>query len=90
MTDLSCNGPHSKLLQRIVDANERHLWIKTASCALTSFLRDRLQTGSDDVVVLLQLVAQSVPPPQLADQFGRLQCSAILDLLDDGTQLFRG
>lgn len=63
---------------------------KTANCALTSFLRDRLQTSSDDVVVPLQLVAQSVPPPQLADEFGRLQSSSILDLLDDGTQLFWG
>lgn len=58
--------------------------------ALTSFLRDRLQAGRDDVVVLLQLVAQSVPPPQLADQLGRLQRSTILHFLDDGTKLLKG
>lgn len=50
--------------------------------ALTSLLRRGLEARCDDVVVLLQLVVKAVSPPQLADQFGRLQTAAVLDLLD--------
>lgn len=47
-----------------------------------------MKAGGDDVVVLLQFVHQSVSPPQLANQLGRLDARAVLDLLDDGAELF--
>lgn len=56
---------------------------------LTSFLWNSLQTRCDDVIVLLQFVVKSVPPPQLANQLSRLQAGAIFDLLDDGLQFLR-
>lgn len=64
--------------------------VKEELCILTPFLWDSLETSRDDVVVLLQLVAKSVPSPQLADQLGRLQARTIFDLLDDWLQLLRG
>lgn len=57
---------------------------------LTSFLWDSLKASSDDVIILLQFVIKPVPPPQLANQLGRLQARAIFHLLDDWLQLLRG
>lgn len=63
--------------------------MKASAAFLTSLLRRGLEARRHDVVVLLQLVVKAVSPPQLPDQFGRLQTAAVLDLLDYRTQLLQ-
>lgn len=72
----------------VVAIISRTSWTQNGS-GLTSLLGHGLEARRDDVIVLLALVDQPVPPLQLPQQLGGLQAGAVLHLLDDGAQLLQ-